>query len=74
VLDDDEKFLRNYILGDQWKVEMDKERELTERPSYNDILGQVYKYIYMYVDKHWDKYVYIDIHWDKYVYLLYGDG
>jgi protein KRI1 len=40
AVDEDEKFLRNYILGDQWKVEMDKERDLRERPSYNDILGE----------------------------------
>jgi protein KRI1 len=38
-LDDDEKFLRSYVLGDQWKVEAEREKELANKPWYKDIVG-----------------------------------
>ena len=40
ALDEDEKFLRNYILGDEWKALTEKERARREKPTYRDIVGQ----------------------------------
>ena len=37
AIDDDERFLRNYILGNEWKLESERERR--ENPSYDDIVG-----------------------------------
>jgi hypothetical protein len=34
ALDEDEKFLRNYVLGDEWKALTEKERSRRDKPTY----------------------------------------
>jgi hypothetical protein len=57
ALDEDEKFLRSYVLGDEWKVLTEKERSRRDKPTYR---YSVYL-LYWYKSTNTDKPTYRDI-------------